>query len=214
MKAISRILIADDHPLFREALRHVVDRVCPAAQFVEVASYAQMIAATTVDDRFDVIFLDLMMPGGDVLAELRRLRERIPFTPVIVVSSREDRTTIRAVIECGVAGYIRKSESRTEMESAIARVIAGEVYFPGEPGAGRNGAIAETLTPRQSAVLEQLVKGRSNRQIATILGIEEITVKVHISAILRKLGVKNRLAAVVAARALLDGNLSTEDVSR
>ncbi len=206
-RPLPRILIADDHPLFCEALRLVVERVCPRAEFVEASGFAEMVAATAADGQFDLVFLDLTMPGGDVLAELDGLRGRIPTTPVIVVSAREDQATIRAVTACGVAGYLRKSASRREMEATIARVIAcscvGQTRRLGHVPPVGSGV--ESLTPRQAAVLDKLWEGKSNRQIAELLGIEEITVKVHISAILRKLGVKNRLAAVAASR---DGQLS------
>ena len=203
-----RVLVADDHPLYREALRHVVADVCPGAECVEAADYADLLARTSEDERFDLIFVDLMMPGGDDLNGLSMLRKRVPLTPVIVVSSRNDRPTIERAIACGVAGYIPKAASKSAMAEAIRRVLAGDVYLPSESGERRGArlrlAAAEQLTPRQYAVLEQLARGSSNRQIANDLGIEEITVKAHISAILRKLNVKNRLQAVVASRAFLD----------
>lgn len=199
------VLIADDHPLFREALRAVIARVAPAARFVEAASHRELLERTTGDDTFDLIFIDLMMPGGDHFYELMQLRKRMPRTPTIVVSSRNDAATIRRAIACGVSGYIPKSATTAAMAEAIRTVLAGDVSFPEDPNApGPAGtpdaSDPEPLTPRQHAVLEQLRHGRSNRQIALDLGIEEVTVKVHISAILRKLHVKNRLQAVVVSR--------------
>jgi len=198
-----RILVADDHPLFREALRHVVADVRADAEFVEAADYADLLARTTEDERFDLILVDLMMPGGDEFNGLVTLRKRAPSTPVIVISSRTDRASIQRAIACGVAGYIPKSASKTVMAQAVRSVLAGDVYLP-ERGERARPAASERLTPRQYAVLEQLARGNSNRQIAADLGIEEITVKAHISAILRKLKVKNRLQAVVASRAFLE----------
>jgi DNA-binding NarL/FixJ family response regulator len=198
-----RVLVADDHPLYREALRRVVGDVRADAEFAEAADYAELLARTTEDERFDLILVDLMMPGGDEFNGLVTLRKRAPLTPVIVVSSRTDRASIERAISCGVAGYIPKSASKTVMARAIRSVLAGDVSLP-ENGERIRPAGSEQLTPRQYAVLEQLARGNSNRQIATDLGIEEITVKAHISAILRKLKVKNRLQAVVASRAFLD----------
>lgn len=172
---------------------------------MEVATHGEMLAQTRDDDRFDLIFVDLTMPGGDDFNELVALRKRVPLTPTIVVSSREDAATIRRAMACGVAAYIPKSASTSTMEYAIRRVLAGEIYMPSdvrEDDVSASGS-PEPLTPRQYAVLEALARGRSNRQIAEDLGIEEITVKVHISAILRKLHVKNRLQAVVVSRAYL-----------
>lgn len=203
----TRILIADDHPLFREALRHVYDRVVSNATYMEVATHGEMLAETRDDDRYDLIFVDLTMPGGDDFNELANLRKRVPLTPTIIVSSREDPPTIRRAMACGVAAFIPKSASIVTMEHAIRSVLAGETYMPCEPRGREASSMSgdpEPLTPRQYAVLEALARGRSNRQIASDLGIEEITVKVHISAILRKLHVKNRLQAVVVSRAYLE----------
>jgi DNA-binding NarL/FixJ family response regulator len=202
--ATPTVLIADDHPLFREALRFVCARILPEAAFVEVSGHADLLAATQDDDRYALAIVDLMMPGGEDFADLRRLRKRMPATPTVVVSSRGDAATIRRAMACGVAGYVPKSLDARAMEEAIRLVLAGGAYVP--PGLAdaddSTGAAIdpEPLTPRQAAVLEKLSLGRSNRQIAADLGIEEITVKVHISAILRKLHVKNRLEAVVAAQ--------------
>jgi len=202
-----KILIADDHPLFREALRAVVERVCPGASIQEAASYADVLAATREDEAFDLVFLDLMMPGGADFDELARLRRRIPLTPTIVVSSRDDRATVRRAMACGVAGYIPKSLSQAQMETVIRRVLGGGVFVPDDSrdGADRSGArgeFGEELTPRQLAVLEQLAQGHSNKEISHYLGIEEITVKAHISAILRKLGVDSRVQAALVYREL------------
>ncbi len=200
------ILIADDHPLFRDALRHVCARVAPGAGFVEAASHAELLAATRAGAAFDLIVVDLMMPGGEEFAELRELRARLPATPTIVVSSRDDAGSVARAFACGIAGYVPKSLPAVAMEKAIRTVLDGGSFRPGgaEPPlhAGDSSAELEALTPRQYAVLERLQRGRSNRQIAEDLGIEEITVKVHISAILRKLHVKNRLEAVVASQAI------------
>jgi DNA-binding NarL/FixJ family response regulator len=201
--ATPTVLIADDHPLFREALRFVCARILPEAAFVEVSGHADLLAATQDDDRYALAIVDLMMPGGEDFADLRRLRKRMPSTPTVVVSSRGDTATIRRAMACGIAGYVPKSLDARAMEDAIRLVLAGGAYVP--PGCQTDLAAGgaddpEPLTPRQAAVLEKLSLGRSNRQIAAELGIEEITVKVHISAILRKLHVKNRLEAVVAAQ--------------
>lgn len=204
----AKILIADDHPLFREALRAVISRFAPEAAFVEAASHGELLEHTAADNTFDLIFIDLMMPGGDHFYELGQLRKRMPSTPTIVVSSRNDGPTIRRAMACGISGYIPKSSSTQAMERAIRSVMAGNLYFPTNANetdgdAPRMGSDPEPLTPRQHAVLEQLRHGRSNRQIALDLGIEEVTVKVHISAILRKFHVKNRLQAIVVARETL-----------
>jgi len=206
VNSATRILIADDHPLFREALRLVIDRVFPRSHIVEANGYPATIALTREGANFDLVFVDLMMPGGsESLEELEKLRAQIPSTPIVVISSREDWPIIRRVLALGVSGYIPKSAPRTEMEKAIRHVLAGDVYAPSDslreaPNAHPAANRSEPLTPRQASVLEHLARGSSNRQIANDLCIEEITVKAHISAILRKLHVKNRLEAVIATR--------------
>ena len=206
MTPVARVLIADDHPLFREALRHVVGQVCPGSRCVEAAGHGEVVALTSEDERFDLIFVDLMMPGGDEFAELAKLRRRVPLTPTIVVSSRTDWPTIRRALGCGIAGYIPKSASKATMEGAVRAVLAGDVYVPEDDREKHVSRDGDALTPRQYAVLEQLARGSTNKQIAHALSIEEITVKAHISAILRKLHVKNRWQAVVASRSLLEGS--------
>jgi len=206
VNAATRILIADDHPLFRDALRYVVEGLFPHAEVVEARSYLESLTITRTGPPFDLVFVDLMMPGGsESLEALRRLRAQIPSTPTIVISSREDVPMIRRAAALGIAAYIPKSTPKPELEKAIRCVLAGDVWMPDDAlhearGPAHEVNRSEPLTPRQAVVLEQLARGRSNRQIASDLNIEEITVKAHISAILRKLHVKNRLEAVVATR--------------
>ncbi len=209
MKPTTRILIADDHPLFREALRHVIDASFLSAEITEVRNFADALQAAKAPGPFDLVFIDLIMPGSpDALADLAQLRALIPATPILVVSSRDDSETVERVLALGVAAFIAKSATKPEMERAIRSVLAGDVYASKWAARGAlpppNGEPAEPLSPRQTAVLELLARGHSNRQIASDLNVEEFTVKAHISAILRKLHVKSRLEAVVVSRSLLE----------
>ena len=204
MKRTTRILLADDHPLFREALRHVIDASFTIAEVVEVHSFAETLRATATGPPFDLAFVDLIMPGSaDPLEDLSRLRATVPEMPILIVSSRDDRQTVEAVLNLGAAAFISKSATKPEMEEAIRSVLAGDVYGL-EKDTQSPPAAAEVLSPRQRAVLELLARGRSNRQIAADLNVEEFTVKAHISAILRKLNVKSRLEAVVVSKSILD----------
>jgi DNA-binding NarL/FixJ family response regulator len=201
----TRILVADDHPLFREALRHVIDGAFLAVDITEVRSFADALNAATDRGPFDLVFVDLIMPGStDPLADLARLRALVPATPILVVSSRDDSETVEHVLALGAAAFIAKSATKPEMERAIRSVLAGGVYASAGAAARPGGERAEALSPRQTAVLELLARGRSNRQIASDLNVEEFTVKAHISAILRKLHVKSRLEAVVVSRSILE----------
>jgi DNA-binding NarL/FixJ family response regulator len=196
--------LADDHPLFREALRHVIDASFAVSEIVEAHSFAETLRAATAGPPFDLAFVDLIMPGSsEPLDELARLRAAIPETPVLVVSSLDNRETTEAVLSLGAAAFISKSATKPEMERAIRSVLAGDVYRPLAPHDPPLPPV-EVLSPRQRAVLELLARGRSNRQIAGDLNVEEFTVKAHISAILRKLNVKSRLEAVVVSKSILD----------
>ena len=204
MKRTTRILLADDHPLFREALRHVIDASFTIAEVAEVHSFAETLRAAATGPPFDLAFVDLIMPGSaDPLEDLSRLRATVPEMPILIVSSRDDRQTVEAVLNLGAAAFISKSATKPEMEEAIRSVLAGDVYGL-EKDTQSPPAAAEVLSPRQRAVLELLARGRSNRQIAADLNVEEFTVKAHISAILRKLNVKSRLEAVVVSKSILD----------
>jgi DNA-binding NarL/FixJ family response regulator len=205
LKRTTRILLADDHPLFREALRHVIGASFSQTEIVEAHSFGETLRVANADGAFDLAFVDLIMPGSsDPLEDLGRLRAVIPETPILVVSSRDSRETVDAVLALGVAAFISKSATKPEMERAIRSVLAGDVYGPADVHGQPPPQPAEALSPRQRAVLELLARGRSNRQIASDLNVEEFTVKAHISAILRKLNVKSRLEAVVVSKSILD----------
>ncbi|MBV8066499.1 MAG: response regulator transcription factor [Candidatus Eremiobacteraeota bacterium] len=195
-----KVLIADDHPLFREAMKHVLNAAVEGAECTEVATFDELLAATPGDDRFDLILLDLQMPGGRWPEELFALRRRAPATPTVVVSSLEDPATVRRVVDSGAAGYIPKSASKTAMEEAVRQVLGGESSFLPIGDRPAEDERMESLTTRQLSVLGELALGKSNKQIADALCVEEITVKTHVTAIFRKLGVRNRLQAAMAWR--------------
>jgi DNA-binding NarL/FixJ family response regulator len=184
----------------------VIDASFRATVIVEVRSFHDALQAATAGEPFDLVFVDLIMPdASDPLAEVARLRKAIPETPILVVSSRDDRETVARALALGVAAFIPKSATKLEMERAVRSVLAGDVYAPVDSFAPKpTGEPPDALSPRQTAVLELLARGRSNRQIASDLNVEEFTVKAHISAILRKLHVKSRLEAVVVSKAILD----------
>ena len=208
---IYRVLVADDHPLYRDALRNLV---CAAFDDVEVSECETVAAALHClrQGLVDLVLLDLSMPDADGLDGLRQLREASPATPVIICSANDDPALVRESFRLGVSGYLPKSSGTEVTRHALQLVRSGGVYVPsealietmvkdlsarrgGQPAVARSGA---DLTPRQLAVLALLEKGMSNKAIARELDIGEITVKAHVSAILRKLGVDNRVQAVLA----------------
>lgn len=202
-----RVLIADDHPLFREAMTQVVRLVDADAECTEAATLEQALSLLNGDDRFDLVLLDLGLPGVSGLSGVLAVRAQAAATPLIIVSAWEEAEAIRQATRFGVSGYLPKSSSRQVMAAAIDKVLGGETSFPLSPAedGGEDadpGERLDALTPRQLMVLQLLGEGKSNKQIAYELSISQETVKIHISAILRKLGVSSRSKAILIANRL------------
>lgn len=201
-----KILVADDHPLVRDALARVLEASRPGLSVVPVSDGAQLLARLAVEG-FDVLLVDLGMPGLDGLELVRRLRQDWPQLPLIVVSGQVEPGLVRAVLEAGAAGFVPKTAGAETLLEALRLVQAGGIYVP--PHAilqARDLAPAPprgvTLTARQQDVLAALMNGAPNRSIAQALGLTEGTVKLHVAAVLRALQARNRTEAVVRARAL------------
>ncbi|MCL7462906.1 response regulator transcription factor [Pseudomonas sp. NW5] len=208
-----KILIADDHPLFREAIHNVISDGFEGCEVMETSDLDSALALTQEHDDLDLILLDLNMPGMHGLNGLMTLRNEAPTIPVVIVSAEEDKQIVLQAITYGAVGFITKSSPRAQMTEAIEQILNGNVYLPSEiirsskPSARRTGhdesgippELLQALTRKQLLVLERMTKGESNKQIAYILNIAETTVKAHVSAILRKLGVHNRVQAILSA---------------
>ena len=201
----TRIVIVDDHPLFRGALAQTLSSSIEAVEIVEAGSLDELIGLLAKDDAVDLILLDLTMPGVQGLSGLLYMRAEHPEIPVVIVSASEDSTTIRRALEFGASGYIPKSLPVDRMRQAVAQVLEGSVWTPAEidigqadQAAGEVVARLSTLTPQQVRVLMMLGEGLLNKQIAYRLGVSEATIKAHVSAILQKLGVDSRTQAVIA----------------
>ncbi|MGC2855815.1 response regulator [Novispirillum sp. DQ9] len=207
-------LIADDHPLYREALALVVRRGFPDATCHEVSTLPDALEALE-REKFDLVMLDLLLPGVDGFAGLVALRNRAPDVPVLMVSASERTEAVRQALLMGAAGYLPKSSTGGITENAIRLVLSGGCYLPpqamgavvqvpspeGDPA--KPLPRAESLTRRQMMVLEKLAEGLSNKEIARELEITEITVKAHVTAVLRKFGVSTRAQAIVAANRMV-----------
>ena len=203
------IIVADDHPLFREALKGAVARSETGVQFVEADSVAGMLEAVERHPGADLLLLDLNMPGAHGFNALAHVRGSHPQLPVVIVSADDDPQTIAAALRFGAQGFIPKSTESGQIARAVATVLAGDLYTPAgyqpprsiQPGA-EDLEIARRLaelTPQQFRVLGMLCAGLLNKQIAYDLDVSEATVKAHVTAILRKLGVTTRTQAVLAA---------------
>jgi len=199
-------VIADDHPLFRGALREAVSNLF-AAEISEAGTFEEVTDLLERTSDVDLILLDLKMPGVRGFSGLMYLRAQYPGIPLVVVSGNDDPAVIRRCIAFGASGFIPKTLGADALRQAIARVLQGEVWTPPDvdlaPASDAEGAamIARlaTLTPQQVRVLMMLSGGLLNKQIAYELGVSEATVKAHVSAILQKLGVDSRTQAVIAA---------------
>ena len=201
------IIIADDHPLFRGALKQAVSGIFKDLRVIEAGTLEETNAALASEPEADLVLLDLKMPGVSGFSGLNFLRSQHPSIPVVVVSGLEDPQTVRACMEFGASGYIPKTTSIEDMNAAIRSVLAGNSWTP--PGLELGGVgdrettdlirRLASLTPQQMRVLTMLSEGLLNKQIAYELSVSEATVKAHVSAILMKLGVESRPQAVIAA---------------
>ena len=212
------LLIADDHPLFREALRGVVARVLPTARLWEADSVDALYALVEAEPDADLLLLDLNMPGAQGFSALVHLRALRPQLPIVVVSAREEPAVMRRALDHGAVGFIPKSADVATLGEAISTVLDGDRWAPAaafnapaaDPDEHDAARRLRDLTPQQFRVLQMLGSGLLNKQIGYELTVSEATVKAHVTAILRKLGANNRTQAVlIAGRLALDpGNIT------
>jgi DNA-binding NarL/FixJ family response regulator len=203
--ASNTFIVADDHPLFRGAVRLVLAGIDSEADIRECGTLDEAKALITTSDNFDLMLLDLTMPGVSGLSGLIALKAMRPELPVVVVSASDDGQTIRRALDLGASGFISKSAGMDSMRRSISAVLAGEISVPPnlelgpENDAEMGDIIArlKTLTPQQTRVLSMMAEGRLNKQIAYDLGVSEATIKAHVSAVLQKLDVDSRTQAVI-----------------
>jgi DNA-binding NarL/FixJ family response regulator len=201
------LLIADDHPLFRGALREAVNGLFDRAEIAEAGTFEEVTELLERAGDIDLILLDLRMPGVRGFSGLMYLRAQYPSLPIVVVSANDDPAVIRRCMEFGASGFIPKTLGVEALRQAVAQVLRGEVWTPPDVDLQRDNdtesaaviARLATLTPQQVRVLMMLSGGLLNKQIAYELSVSEATVKAHVSAILQKLGVESRTQAVIAA---------------
>jgi DNA-binding NarL/FixJ family response regulator len=204
---LTSVVIADDHPMVRDALARVVGQLYADARVLEAGDFAAVLGCLGSATP-DLVLIDLNMPGMDGLDGLRRLREAFPALVIVVASGQDDPATIRAALANGANGFIPKIDPPDLLLQALRVVRAGGIYIPARSlGDARASVVgpgpnASGLTARQLDVLRLLMKGEPNKVIGRQLGLTEGTVKIHIAAILRALQARNRTEAVIRAREL------------
>jgi len=209
-----RIIIVDDHPLFRSALRQTLASGDASILVEEAGDIAALMAALERDRDCDLVLLDLNMPQSRGFSGLLLVRAQYPEVPVMIISAVEEGAVIRRAFELGASGYLHKSVGPVDIRRAIETVLSGEVFVPDgmelpvEDAHSNLMKRLATLTPQQIRVLMMLSDGLMNKQIAYELSISEATVKAHVSAILQKLDVDSRTQAVIAASRIEEGQFA------
>lgn len=209
-----RIIIVDDHPLFRGALNQALSASLESSEIVEAGSLDELTEKLSGGLDVDLILLDLTMPGVQGISGLVFLRGQHPEIPVMVVSANDDPNIIRRCMDCGASGFVPKSQPVDQIRTAVRSVLDGNIWSP--PGVNLSAAVdvetadllsrLSSLTPQQVRVLMMLGEGLLNKQIAYKLGVSEATIKAHVSAILQKLGVDSRTQAVIAVNKIDNGS--------
>lgn len=203
-----QILIADDHPLVRQALSQAIRSEWSETRFLEASSLDETLAILDSEDDIDLLLLDLNMPGMQGFSGLFYVRATYPHIAVVMISATESEDVVRRSVDYGAAGFIPKSASLDTIREAVAALLRGERWVPdpdtldGPGGDARLAAKLNSLTRQQLRVLMLLTEGKLNKQIAYELDITEATVKAHVSAILQKLDVSSRTQAVILAQQL------------
>lgn len=213
-----RVLIADDHSLFRQGCKLLLQEIDNKIQITEAGDFEEAQAAITGKDSFDLILLDLRMPGLGEIEGVRRMRQIAPASPLVILSALDDPYYAQKAMDCGAAGFIPKSSNPSVIASALKLILAGGNYVPPSlmnrpstspktdkprrPAGDLYAAVEKVLTPRQMDVMRLLAKGESNKGIADALGLSEGTVKVHVAAILKALNAANRTQAVLIASSM------------
>ncbi len=200
-----RIVIVDDHPLFRGALNQALSASLDSSEIIEAGSLDELTQKLAAGLDVDLILLDLTMPGVQGISGLVFLRGQHPEIPVVIVSANDDPVTIRRCMECGASGFVPKSQPVEQIRTAVRSVLDGNIWSPpdvdlsivGDDDTSDLIARLSSLTPQQVRVLMMLGEGLLNKQIAYKLGVSEATIKAHVSAILQKLGVDSRTQAVI-----------------
>ena len=202
----TRIIVADDHPLFRDAIIHLLDRTVASLSVVQVDSFGALIDTLAEERLPSLVLLDLKLDDTQGMDGLLFLKKQYPSLPVLIISAYDNSNVVRMAMQYGASGFVPKSLDMDRMAEVIQAVLDGDMWFPeiseqiDEPGDG--GANFDALTPAQLKVLALLRDGKPSKEMAAIMQVTEATIKAHLTEIFRKLNVKNRTQAVLAAKEL------------
>jgi DNA-binding NarL/FixJ family response regulator len=203
-----KILVADDHPLFRTGIRHVLLQLGSEVQVDEVGDRGSLFALLQDNAQYALLLLDLTLPDSHGLTLIEPLSQQFPALPIVILSASESRSDMQRALDGGALGFIQKSATPGVLLSALRLVLAGGIYVPpaliqmptSQTQCYRTSeSKSDDLTPRQAAVLARVIEGKSNKTIAMELGLTEATVKAHITALFKVLRVSNRMQAAIAA---------------
>lgn len=200
-----KILIADDHALFRDELSSRLEKINPDVVLMQASSFSQALKILEKEVDLDMIIVDLDMPDIQWEEGIKILKQKSDEINIIVISASEDMRQIRKILQSGIKGYIPKRLESQTMHNALKLIVEGGIYIPpalveNNSEFSNNNRRSKTLTNRQSQVLDLIAEGKSNKQIAYEMGVSEATVKLHINALLRSLKVNNRTQAVITAQ--------------
>lgn len=206
-----KILIADDHALFRDGLSMHLEQIAPRAVISQASNFSQALKILTDEPNFDLVIIDLEMPDMRWEEGISELKKKAPDTRFVVISASDDNRNVKKALDLGISGYIPKRSETKVLTSALKLILDGGTYLPpsiiehatsglfGDNSSESRGK-GKILTPRQSEVLSYVAEGMSNKQIAYKMGVSEATVKLHINALLRAVGATNRTQAVIIAQ--------------
>lgn len=203
-----KILIVDDHALFREGIYHVLKELDEQVNILDASDYDSAVEYVSINPDLDMILLDLNMPGKDGFTALDTFTKQYPAMPIVILSASNQQSDIQRALNAGAMGYIPKESTSSVMLNALKLILAGGIYVPPtlakqiNQKVNQSDSIGNDLTPRQLQVLKMVIQGHSNKVIAAELNISEATIKMHVTAILRSLGVSNRTQAAMMAEKL------------
>ncbi len=208
-----RIILADDHSLVRDSLRQYISMLADDVVIDEASDLAEVMAHANGAQKPDLILLDLQMPGMNSVASIADVRKAFGSPPIVIISANADSTIIAGALKNGANGYIPKTMNGKSLVTALRLVLDGETYVPpallnaketrataaalpgNEPARYIPGGLSR-LSAREAAVLRLLISGKSNKEIARELDLQEVTVKVHLRNVYRKINATNRTDAV------------------